>query len=166
MGIRIHIRAWICMFLGLPDAHPDPLVKVRIRLRIRIQLRILPASSKNSKISSVLRLLYDFLLLFRIRIRIRIRMFLGIPDPHPDPSQNVIGSPTLVSSSEFHSQFGSGYRIKLFLNQETWKLTNKVPYHYFRSICRHIIVPKLEGNLTKILKFFKTISITHDGTCL
>jgi hypothetical protein len=37
LGIRIR------MFLGLPDPHPDPLVKSRI------QIRILPSSSKNSK---------------------------------------------------------------------------------------------------------------------
>ncbi len=60
--LRIRIRG-ICMFLGLADPDPDPLVK---DIRTRNQIRVLLLSSKNSKknIDSYccdLWLLYDFL---------------------------------------------------------------------------------------------------------
>jgi hypothetical protein len=57
-----------------PDPAPDPSI---------IKQKIV----RKTLISTVLRLLYDFLPVFPIRIRIRscrIRMFLGLLDPHPD----------------------------------------------------------------------------------
>jgi hypothetical protein len=44
--LEIRIR-WICIFLGLPDPHPDPLVRgtdprIRIRIHIRTQMSRIP----------------------------------------------------------------------------------------------------------------------------
>ncbi len=78
----------ICMLLGLPDPHPDPLVTSTNRLRIRLWPRILPSSSKNSKKNLDFHCFvtsYDLLFLkndVSVPVfRIRIRMFLGLPDP-------------------------------------------------------------------------------------
>jgi hypothetical protein len=65
--MRIRIR----MFLGLPDPHPDPLVKARIRLWIRI----LPSSSKNSKKN------LDFFCF----VLTSLLLVTSVADLHPDP---------------------------------------------------------------------------------
>jgi hypothetical protein len=66
----------IRMFLGIPDPHPlvtntDPAP----------DLSIIKQNSKKTLISTVLRLIYGFLLVYRIRIR----LFLYLLDPHTGP---------------------------------------------------------------------------------
>jgi hypothetical protein len=74
------------IFLCIPDPHPDPLVTSKDPAPEPAMDPAPEPSVDPDPLAINLRLLHDFLPVFRIRIQIRIhRIHLAIPDPHPDP---------------------------------------------------------------------------------